>query len=151
MTIEDPPFGTTIKLNQAFVDAHGEPKAEAFLAAVNEVAREHGGRSIAGVREALDAALAKVGVDMAEAERDSYADQIARSERVEVTAGPVDFPDDHELMRAHAAQASSDRVEAPAAEVAGVEAPGTGLVENGDSVEVTGTGATEASSKMRGD
>ncbi len=111
-----PAHSTTIAVNQAFIDEHGAPKAEAFMAEVNEVARTYGGHDLDEIADAFDQVLAKIGLTMAAPERAMYIDQIARAPRVTVTADRIDIPDEHTIEKAQADARGTD-VAQPANEV----------------------------------
>jgi len=76
------PVGSTIRLNQNFVDSIGVARAEEFTAGLEQIARTHGGGDMDDIDHALQALLGRMGIDMAEPERKGMVDQIGRSYRV---------------------------------------------------------------------
>lgn len=75
-------IGTYFQLNERFVEAVGADKAQALLDLLKEVGASHAGASMTDITARLREGLDAIGVELSPPEIDSYADEIARSERI---------------------------------------------------------------------
>lgn len=74
-------IGTDFHLNDKFIEAVGADKAQALLDLLNGLVASHAGQNISDVAARLREGLDSIGVRISDAELDSFADQIVRSEQ----------------------------------------------------------------------